>query len=101
MQVIFELEHRADDPETAVRYHLEEAGVDRAQWPFTIDLVRGTLEHQAEIDEEIGGASPPWELGQMAGGGRAGLRAGPHHVLVCPAVPLHAPLNHAVEPVQT
>ncbi len=101
MQVIFELEHRADDPEAAVRYHLEEAGVDRAQWPFTIDLVRGTLEHQAEIDEEIGGSSTHWKLEQMAGVERAVLRLATYELLFCPDVPVKAAINESIELAKT
>jgi transcription antitermination factor NusB len=101
MQAIFELEHRADDPEATVRYHLEEGGVDRAQWDFAVDLVRGTLAHQDEIDREIGDSSTHWRLEQMAGVERAVLRLATYELLFCPEVPVKAAINESIELAKT
>jgi transcription antitermination factor NusB len=101
MQAIFELEHRADDPEAAVRYHLEEGGVDKAQWDFAVDLVRGTLAHQNEIDNVIGDSSTHWRLEQMAGVERAVLRLATYELLFCPDVPVKAAINESIELAKT
>jgi len=101
MQAIFELEHRADDPEAAVRYHLEEGGVDKAQWDFAVDLVRGTLAHQSEIDKVIGDSSTHWRLEQMAGVERAVLRLATYELLFCPDVPVKAAINESIELAKT
>jgi transcription antitermination factor NusB len=101
MQAIFELEHRADDPEAAVRYHLDEGGVDKAQWDFAVDLVRGTLAHQSEIDKVIGDSSTHWRLEQMAGVERAVLRLATYELLFCPDVPVKAAINESIELAKT
>jgi len=101
MQAIFELEHRADDPEAAVRYHLDEGGVDKAQWDFAVDLVRGTLAHQNEIDNVIGDSSTHWRLEQMAGVERAVLRLATYELLFCPDVPVKAAINESIELAKT
>jgi transcription antitermination factor NusB len=101
MQVIFELEHRQDDPESAVRYHLEEAQVDREQWDFTVSLVRGTVANQGAIDREIGKSSTHWKLEQMAGVDRAVLRLATYELLFCPDVPVKAAINESIELAKT
>ncbi len=101
MQAIFELEHRADDPEATVRYHLDEGGVDKAQWDFAVDLVRGTLAHQNEIDQVIGDSSTHWRLEQMAGVERAVLRLATYELLFCPDVPVKAAINESIELAKT
>ena len=101
MQVIFELEHRSDDPEAALRYHLGEAQVSGPQADFALNLVRGTLEHRDVIDEEIASASLHWTLEQMAGVERSVLRLCTYELLFCPEVPPKAAVNESIELAKT
>jgi N utilization substance protein B len=101
MQVIFELEHRDADPEEAVRYHLDDEHVGGEQAAFAVKLVRGTLENQAAIDQEIGESSTHWKLEQMAGVERAVLRLATYELLFCPDVPVKAAINESIELAKT
>ena len=101
MQVIFELEHRDADPEEAVRYHLDDEHVAGEQAAFAVRLVRGTLENQDAIDEEIGASSTHWKLEQMAGVERAVLRLATYELLFCPDVPVKAAINESIELAKT
>jgi transcription antitermination protein NusB len=101
MQVIFELEHRVADPEEAVRYHLEDEHVGGEQAAFAVRLVRGTLENQDAIDQEIGESSTHWKLDQMAGVERAVLRLATYELLFCPDVPVKAAINESIELAKT
>jgi transcription antitermination factor NusB len=101
MQVIFELEHRDADPEEAVRYHLEDEHVGGEQAAFAVRLVRGTLENQDAIDQEIGESSTHWKLDQMAGVERAVLRLATYELLFCPDVPIKAAINESIELAKT
>ena len=101
MQVIFELEHRDADPEEAVRYHLDDEHVAGEQAAFAVRLVRGTLENQDAIDQEIGESSTHWKLDQMAGVERAVLRLATYELLFCPDVPVKAAINESIELAKT
>jgi N utilization substance protein B len=101
MQVIFELEHRDADPEEAVRYHLDDEHVGGEQAAFAVRLVRGTLENQDAIDQEIGDSSTHWKLDQMAGVERAVLRLATYELLFCPDVPVKAAINESIELAKT
>lgn len=101
MQVIFELEHNAIDPEAAVRYRLAEVEGVREQEQFALRLVAGTLEQRDQIDHEIGQASIHWRLDQMAGVERACLRLATYELLFCPEVPVKAAINECIELAKT
>jgi N utilization substance protein B len=101
MQVIFELEHHEADPDSALRYHLEESQLTDAQADFARSLVRGTLDHRAVIDEQISGASTHWRLDQMAGVERSVLRLATYELLFSPDVPPKAAINESIELAKT
>ena len=101
MQVIFEMEHREGDPETAVRYHFEDQPGTEDQVRFALALVQGTLDNREEIDREIAASSTHWTLDQMAGVERAVLRLTLYELLYSPDVPVKAAINESIELAKT
>jgi N utilization substance protein B len=102
MQVVFEMEHRAEgDVEAAVRYHFADQSGSEDQVRFALELVRGTLENRGEIDREIVASSTNWSLGQMAGVERAVLRLALFELLFSPEVPVKAAINESIELAKT
>lgn len=101
MQVIFELEHHASDPEAALGYHLEESPLTAAQAGFARRLIQGTIDHREVIDREITEASTHWTLEQMAGVERSVLRLATYELLFSPDVPPKAAINESIELAKT
>ncbi len=64
---------------------------------FTEELVRGTREHQAKIDDLIGQFTEHWSLERMAVVDRNILRLGIFELLWEPEVPPKVAINEALE----
>ena len=64
---------------------------------FAEPLIRGTLEHRNEIDEQIKKHAKNWELHRMAALDRAILRLAAFEILVDLDTPLSVIINEAVE----
>lgn len=74
LDVLFASELRSEDPAEALAR--AEAEGDGPTNPYTATLVRGVVEHQAEIDELIAGAAQGWTLERMPAVDRNVLRLG-------------------------
>lgn len=80
---------------------MAEARADAEVAEFAGTLVRGVLEHRAEIDRELAEASSNWTPDQMAKVERTLLRIAIYEILFLPAVPLKAAINESIELAKT
>jgi N utilization substance protein B len=101
LKVLFELESDPKEAEQALSYRVAEESVDPDAAKFAGELVRGVLEHQAELDELIGGASRNWRLEQMAKVDRVILRIAVYEIVLARNVPIRAAINESIELAKT
>lgn len=64
---------------------------------FTLELVNGVLDHQAEIDELIGRFAPDWPIPTMTVVDRNVLRLGVYELRFSEGVPSKVAINEAIE----
>ncbi len=64
---------------------------------FALDLVRGTTETRAELDEVIAAAAQNWEIRRMAIVDRNILRMGVYEMLHVSDIPAKVSINEAIE----
>jgi N utilization substance protein B len=73
------------------------ADLDPTVRQFAEELVRGTAEHLAEIDEIVQRASKNWRLERMARVDRNVLRLATYELRFSPDVPAKVVINEAIE----
>jgi N utilization substance protein B len=104
LQTLYEFEFRTQSNDTTVDIeeilgrNLEryESAIDDTQ--FVHDLVNGTIEHQADLDEKLQPIAPEWPLDQISRIDRATLRLGLYELLFRKEmVPPKVAINEAVE----
>jgi transcription antitermination protein NusB len=71
--------------------------LDRGTTQFTRELVEGTVEHRAELDELIARYAHGWSLERIAPLERNILRVALHELLHRPDVPSEVAIDEAVE----
>lgn len=64
---------------------------------FAESLIKGVLEHQAEIDQHIGAIVENFRLERLAAVDRNVLRVASYELLYCPHVPTPVILNEAID----
>ncbi len=64
---------------------------------FAESLIKGVIEHQAEIDQHIGGIVENFRLERLAAVDRNVLRVASYELLYCPHVPTPVILNEAID----
>ena len=67
---------------------------------FALGLVRGTIEHEAEIDQAIARAAANWIPGRMAIVDRTALRIATYELLFQDDVPPKVSINEAIDIVK-
>jgi len=102
MQSLYEWDFRgrADDLLPNILEHaIREFGTGLDDPEFVVRLVRGTVEHVADIDEIIVRAAPQWPIDQIATVDRTVLRLGLYELLFgdYTAVPPKVAINEAIE----
>ena len=97
LQFLYQLDLRGHDilPEAKSFFRAEEA--DKGAREFSLNLVRGTLEHKAEIDDMIRSVAMNWEIGRMAAIDRNVLRMATYELLHCADIPHKVSINEAIE----
>lgn len=97
LMLLYELEFRSDSPERV----LKEFWQDRPALPevqaFADSLVRGTLEHAAEIDALIAANAAHWSLARIAAVERNILRLAAYELLHRHEIPEKVAINEAIE----
>jgi len=99
LQTLFETDLTGHDPQEVLQRHLEERAFPETAVEFSWQLLRGVLEHAAEIDTLIAGAAPNWPLEQMARVDVNILRIAAFELLFSgdAHIPVKAAINEAVE----
>lgn len=100
LKALYQIEVGSQDPEEAIGNALDETPLDAVAEQFVRELVLGTLERQAEIDEKIGGMSHEWALERQPAVDRNVMRLAAYELLYCPGIPPAATINEAVELVK-
>jgi transcription antitermination protein NusB len=97
LQSLYEMDVGGHDPNDTLERLLIEARADDELSDFSRSLLRGVLDHRAEIDEVIGKAAPAWPAAQLAAIDRNVLRIAIREFLVDNLTPVSAAINEAVE----
>jgi N utilization substance protein B len=101
LKVLFQLEGAADEPEEVLRYHASENAATEEVTNFARQLMRGVLDHQAQLDAMLSEASEHWKLGQMAKVDRIILRIAVYEIAIDRKVPTKAAINESIELAKT
>jgi len=97
LQALFEIDMTNHDPETVVSERLAEKELPPEGEAFARALVKGTLEHRAEIDSLIARVAPEWPVEQIAGVDRAILRLAIYEIVFSGETSPKVAINEAVE----
>ncbi len=102
MQSLYEWDFKGRDDAklpAVLEHTIKEFGSGLEDPQFVIDLVKGTLEHIAEIDAIIERAAPQWPIDQIAMVDRNVLRLGLYELMWGDreAVPPKVAINEAIE----
>ncbi len=104
LQTLYEYEFRVQSEDSSVDVdEILRRGIERYESTlddktFVEELVRGVIEHQAELDEKIQPIAPDWPIEQIARIDRSILRIGLFELLYrADIVPPKVAINEAVE----
>ncbi len=100
LKVLFQVDLVNADPFTVFDYLLAENPLSDEMAAFSRSLIKGTLEHQTEIDDYIKRCSVEWNLSRMAGVDRNILRMGIYEILY-QKTPINVAINEAIELART
>ena len=103
MQSLFEwdFKDKKDELDAIVKNNLEQFGSNLDDAGFVKQLVDGTVEHLAEIDQVITKTAPEWPIDQIDRVDRAVLRLGIYELMFLKDVPPKVAINEAVELAKT
>lgn len=101
LQALYEIDYTGHKAEEVTNHLLAEKVLDEEHANFGLDLVKGVIEHQAEIDEKIRNFAPVWPLPQMSAIDRSILRLAIFEILVDNRVPVKVAINEAIELAKT
>ncbi|TMW73746.1 transcription antitermination factor NusB [Alteribacter natronophilus] len=94
VQSLYQIDMTGVENEEAIDAVLEE---DEEVTPFLQSLVKGTVEHTAEIDEALNGAMEHWTIGRVANVNRAIMRMAVYEMKWEDDIPVNVSLNEAIE----
>lgn len=97
IQTLFELDFHAGAAESIVQQRTSGAAVSAATREFAQSLVRGVLEHQADIDARLAAAAPQWPLEQIAYVDRNVLRLAIYELMFDNSAPAKVAISEAIE----
>ncbi|HQY32686.1 transcription antitermination factor NusB [Actinotalea sp.] len=97
VDVLFEADQRGLPPVELLAARLTEPGTQAALPQYSVDLVEGVVERQAQIDELISTYAHGWTLDRMPAVDRAVLRLGTWEILFNDDVPDAVAVDEAVE----
>jgi N utilization substance protein B len=98
VQLLFQLDFNPGDPDQAFSaFWTERTEADPKSRQFVEELVRGTLEQRAKIDELIQKSTENWHLSRMAGVDRNILRLAVYEMFFRGDIPHAVAINEAVE----
>ena len=97
LKVLYQLDVTKDSAEETLKVFFRHHRVAVASQPFVEKLVKGTMEHLAEIDACLAKSATNWSLPRMAMVDRNILRLGAFELLFDTETPPKVVINEAVE----
>jgi len=97
LQVLYSLNFVKIDPREALDLFWGNFVAPKTAKDFAAFLVKGTCEHQEELDKLIAGCSDNWSLGRMSKVDVSILRLAVFEFLYCDDIPPKVTLNEAVD----
>jgi len=97
LRMLFQLDLGKQPTDEVIEAALGQSRLEGANRLYSEELVRGTLEHQAEIDGRITVLTPDWTPDRQAAVDRNILRLAAYELLYRPDAPVAAVVNEAVE----
>lgn len=97
LQALFEVDIAHHDADAVLQQRFAAKPLPEAGRDFTCKLVRGILEHQAELDALIQGNAPEWPLDQVSIIDRNILRMAIFEFVIEGSTPVKVAINEAVE----
>lgn len=94
--MLFQVDLNPDVTGRMIRVMISERLSDPAIQEFSWGLFAGTMEHRAQLDEQIQRVAANWKLNRMAGTDRAVLRLGAYELLHT-STPVGVVIDEAVE----
>ncbi|WP_147802869.1 transcription antitermination factor NusB [Alkalicoccus halolimnae] len=94
VQALYQVEMTGVNPNEAIEATLEEGEGNDS---FLSSLVKGTLDHQHEIDELINNALEHWTLSRLSRVDRAILRQCVYEMKYIEDVPVNVSINEAID----
>jgi len=97
LMVMYELEFRPGEAEAVLTGFWQEHPAAPEVQDFAESLVRGSLEHAAEIDRQVAGHATHWSLARIAPVERNILRLAAFELLYRHEIPEKVAINEAIE----
>lgn len=97
LQFLYQVDLVGADVRTEAEGFLRGEERDAESRKFALRLIRGTLEHQPEIDEIVQQVAQNWEIARMAVVDRNVLRLATFELLHCEDIPPKVAINEAIE----
>jgi len=97
LRMLFQLDLGKQPTDEVIEAALGQSKLEGANRLYSEELVRGTLEHLAEIDGRITALTPDWTPDRQAAVDRNLLRLSAYELLYRPDAPVAAVVNEAVE----
>lgn len=97
LQVLYQIDTNSVDPREALELFWMSFDAPHSARAFAEELVTGTMEHLASIDEAIRNCSDHWSLGRMAKVDKNILRMAIYEMLYLDEIPPKATLNEAID----
>lgn len=100
LELLFEAEQRGVNVGDLLEQRVAEPTTQHALPGYTVDILRGVLEHWSHIEEILATWSQGWSLERMAAVDRAALRVGVWEIVWNDEVPDMVAVSEAVDLVQ-
>jgi len=97
LQFLYQLDLRGPDFIDEAREFLRDEEPDKDAREFALHLIRGTAEHQDEIDDLIRDVAQNWDIERMAVIDRNVLRMATYEILHRKDIPPKVSINEAIE----
>ena len=97
LRMLFELDLGHQPTDVVVEAALAQSQLDEKNKTMAEELVRGTLDHQGELDARVAALATDWAMDRQAAVDRNILRMAAYEMLFRPDAPVAAVVNEAVE----
>src|SRR5579884_3685711 len=97
LRMLFQLDVGKQPVDEVIEAALAQSVLEGVNRQYAEDVVRGTLEHKDQIDEQLERLAAEWSIDRQAAVDRNILRLTTYEILYRPDTPVAAVINEAVE----